>query len=246
MSRRLILLLAALVAASLACTVTLPIPSSFERITPSGDIVTLTPDLADFDKIQASYAFDVQVVQGDAFSVTIRMDDNLTEYLDARVDGTTLLLGLDPSIGFNFGAATLEAEVTMPELRGAEASGASKVRLTGFDSTEDLRLEASGASSILGDIAAGDIDIDVSGASTVSLSGDGDALSLFVSGASTASLGELAVTDAHVEVSGASRATVNPSGTLDAEASGASVVTYRGNPTMGTIDVSGASKVESE
>lgn len=246
MSKRALILLTAILAASLACTVTLPFPSSFEGITGSGEVVTVTPDLADFDQIEASYAFDVEVVEGRTFSVTIRIDDNLTEYLDARVDGSTLILGLDPSIGFNFGATTLEAEVTMPALRGVEASGASKVRLTGFESSDDLRLTASGASTILGEISAGDFDMDLSGASSVTLAGSGDTLSLLVSGASSADLGDLEVNDVRAELSGASHATVSPSGTLDAEASGASVLTYRGTPTLGTIDVSGASRVESE
>jgi hypothetical protein len=46
--------------------------------------------------------------------------------------------------------------------------------------------------------------------------------------------------------SGASTATVNASGTLDAEASGASHVRYLGSPTLGNVEVSGASSVERE
>ena len=46
-----------------------------------------------------------------------------------------------------------------------------------------------------------------------------------------------------VEASGASTAIVNVSGRLDAEASGASKVEYLGEPTLGNIDESGASRV---
>ena len=54
------------------------------------------------------------------------------------------------------------------------------------------------------------------------------------------------VVDANVEMSGGGRATVNPSGRLDVNASGGSHVYYVGNPTLGDIDTSGGSSVERE
>ncbi len=53
----------------------------------------------------------------------------------------------------------------------------------------------------------------------------------------------MCVQDAAVNASGASNVTVNLSGRLDADASGASNVFYLGQPTMGTIDTSGGSDV---
>ena len=83
----------------------------------------------------------------------------------------------------------------------------------------------------------------MSGASTVRLNGRGGNSNIVVSGASTADLEDFALEDAQVEVSGASTAIVNVSGRLDAEATGASKVEYQGEPTLGKIDESGASRV---
>ena len=83
----------------------------------------------------------------------------------------------------------------------------------------------------------------MSGASTVRLNGRGGNSSIVVSGASTADLEDFALDDVNVEVSGASTAIVNVSGRLDAEATGASKVEYLGEPTLGKIDESGASRV---
>jgi hypothetical protein len=71
-------------------------------------------------------------------------------------------------------------------------------------------------------------------------------LTVDASGASTAELADFQVTDAAVVVSGASTAIVNASGTLDAEASGASHVGYQGSPTLRNVEVSGASSVDPE
>ena len=64
-----------------------------------------------------------------------------------------------------------------------------------------------------------------------------------VSGASNLNLESFPVNDATVTVSGASHAVVNPSGTLNVDASGASSLQYIGNPNLGTINTSGASTV---
>jgi hypothetical protein len=210
----------------------------------SGNVVTEEFDLSGFDQVEVSSAFDVQISQADQFSVVVRVDDNVKQYLDVVKQGSTLRIGLKPISSSTVSAMTLEAEVTMPELTGLELSGASDVSVTGFKSAEALSVEVSGASSLRGDIEAGGVRFDVSGASDVKLSGAGGDLVMDVSGAGTADLADFQVGDASIEASGASSATVNVSGRLDAEASGASRIRYLGNPTLGRIESSGASTIE--
>jgi hypothetical protein len=62
-----------------------------------------------------------------------------------------------------------------------------------------------------------------------------------VSGASRLNLGDFKVNDADVTLSGASSGTVNTGGRLDANLSGASKLSYIGEPTVGDINTSGAS-----
>jgi hypothetical protein len=142
-----------------------------------------------------------------------------------------------------FTGATREAEVTLPELTGLDLSGACHGAITGFSSTKALDVDLSGASHLLGNIDAGDAWFDVSGASQVNLSGSARDVVIDASGASQVKLADFPVDDATVEASGASKVTVNPSGRLDADASGASRVHYLGDPTLGDIDTSGASDV---
>ena len=59
----------------------------------------------------------------------------------------------------------------------------------------------------------------------------------------TLGAGIFPVTNGDLSVSGASQATVNLDGTLDAMVSGASTVYYIGEPTMGDIHVSGESTI---
>jgi hypothetical protein len=225
----------------------------------SGVLRTEEYDFSDFTKVEVGGSFEVEIVQSDRFSVSIIADDNLFEYIQVSQQGSTLKIRVQPAVVFL--SATYRVEITMPELLGLELSGATRGAITGFESGEDLDIRVSGASSleldgivagdmafdisgasrVTGEITAGDVEYDISGASTVRLQGAAGDMKLDLSGASNAELDGLPVSDADVNLSGASRAAVNVDGILNIDLSGASKLVYVGNPTIGDVDISGAS-----
>lgn len=211
-------------------------------VTGSGNVVTREFDLSGFDQVGISAAFRGTITQGDAYRVVVRVDENLEQYLQVAIDGDRLDIGFTPNVVVNRG--TTEYEITMPALSGVVVSGAGIADLAGFQSSERFSAEASGASRIEGDVSSGDANLVASGASTIRLSGSGGKLQANASGASTIDVEQFMVTDANVEASGASRINVNASGSLDAEASGASTVQYAGNPALGNINESGGSTIQ--
>jgi len=215
-------------------------------ITGSGVIVTREETITGFDRVDVSHGFQVDLRQGDTFSVIIRVDDNVVEHLEIAKKGDTLRIGLKRNRSYTLNNTTLEAEVTTPELTGLELSGGSHATITSFTSTADFNADLSGGSHLRGDIEAGDVTFDLSGGSHMTLSGSAQDLKLDASGGGQIDLSGFSVFDANVDLSGGARATVNPSGTLDVDASGGSHVTYVGNPTLGKIDTSGGSSVERE
>lgn len=237
----------------------------FQTITALGRTVTQEMEITDFDRLQVSHAFDVTVRQGESYRVVIEVDEAALPHLQVDRQGNTLRIGIEPGWRIFSGRTTLRAEVTMPALAGLTASGASRVNLSGFDSAAALEIRASGASRVSGEIDAGDatigasgaseidlsgayqdLTVEASGASNVTLDGAGQNLRANASGGSEIDLSNLPVADARVEASGASTVRVQPSGTLDVEASGASNVYYSGNPMMGNISTSGASSVRAD
>lgn len=227
-----------LFAFQLACAVSLP-----SSKTGSGNIVTIEEAFSDFDALDISHAFKVEVVQGDTYRVVLHVDDTFVEDLEIVQQGAVLRIGLKPEFRGGITNATLEAEVTMPELSDIEVSGASQAEVRGFASNAYFAGDVSGASVLRGEIEAGDTRLDVSGASSAELSGHGDSLTVDASGGSSVDLADYPVSDALIDASGASSVTVYVSGTLNASASGASSVKYLGDPTLGSIDISGASNV---
>ena len=233
-----VLILSMLVICSQACGI--------GGITGSGNLVTRDEAVADFDSLDISFGFNVDVQQGSDFSVVIRVNDNVLDRVQVVKQGSTLRIGLERSLTFNIRNVTLEADVTMPKLTGLELSGGSHVDLSGFSSAENLSTDLSGGSHLQGAMDAGDVSFEVSGGSHVTLSGSAGNLTVDASGGSHVKLGGMAVADATVDASGGSHVTVNSSGELDAAASGGSHVSYLGSPTLGTIDADNASSIQRE
>ena len=213
-------------------------------LTGSGNVVTQEEPLSGFDKVDISHSFEVDISQGESFSVIIRVDDNLVEHLQVVKQGSTLKIGLKPNSP-DIRSATLQAEITMPELTRLDMSGSSHATIIGFKSAQALVVDASGASHLQGDIEADTVSFNLGGSSEVILTGSAQNLIMEeASGSSDVDLTDFPVVDASVKAGGKSQVTVNVSGRLDIDASNGANVYYLGDPTLGTIDTSGSATVE--
>jgi len=220
----------------------------------SGNLETEEYAFTDFTEVEISDAFEFEIEQSSSYSINVTADDNVIDYVQVSQDGQTLRIGLrtglrigsvtlriGPGIFPLPGSVTLRASVTLPQLHALTASGASQGTVSDFSSTDDLDITVSGASKVTGDITAGNVEFRMSGASIIQLEGSADDIDAGVSGASHLNLDDFVVNNADLNLSGASTGTVNLSGRLDANLSGASRLWYIGEPTMGDINTSGAS-----
>jgi hypothetical protein len=229
----------------------------------SGNVETITEDFIGFNRLEASHSFQVTITQGDEYSVVINVDEEFVEYLDITKRGNTLDIDLKDEFNYRMLNGVLEASITMPELVLVRLSGASDAMIDGFDSNVRFEADVSGASSLTGNMGAGDIilnlsgasdlsgkytvdnvDISASGSSRIQLNGSGRDVAVDASGNSNVNLEEFISEDATVDVSGASEVVLNAGGTVDVSASGASEVYQTGDGEFGDVSTSGASEVE--
>jgi len=227
----------------------------------SANVVTREFDFDDFTRLHVGSAFEVEVDKADSYGVAITANENLFDYLELFQEGETLTIKLKP--WHSFINTTRKASIALPDLRGLSLSGATRGKVEGFSSSHRLDLDLSGASDLdIDDLKAGDTTVDVSGASTakgsitmakgrfdvsgastLELKGFASEASIELSGASNAGLADFSVVDATVDLSGASRATINVSDNLECDLSGASRLNYVGNPALSHVEVSGASTI---
>jgi hypothetical protein len=134
----------AILLTTMACSVSIP---SFSGLRGSRNVISIEQDVSDFHNLVVSQAFEVTIRQGDTPSIAIRIDDNFQQYLRVEQEGDTVSIGLDPEIGFNFGSATLEADITVPSLSSVQLNGASQATLVDFVVDGDIGLEAGASRS---------------------------------------------------------------------------------------------------
>ncbi|MFC1903922.1 GIN domain-containing protein [Chloroflexota bacterium] len=252
-----------LIIVGLLTTATGCIPGVGPTVTGSGKLAAWDFDYRDFTKIEAGYAFSIDVAKADSYLVRITVDDNLYEYLDISKQGDTLHIGLKPNYNYNYSNITRKATINLPDLEKLELSGASKAKVNSFSSSHAMDFDLSGASNadisimkagntnfnlsgaskVSGNIEMGNGKFDLSGASSLELEGSAKDVDIQASGASHVELADFSVMDADINLSGASDTIVNANGRLDGDLSGASRLIYMGNPTLGSISASGGSTI---
>jgi hypothetical protein len=220
-----------------------------------------------FKRIHVQFAMEFEIVQADAYSITVSGSDVLVNNIDVYLEGDRLVLGYDLNVLSFFTApfTRAHARIALPELRELKITGAAHGSVRGFNTPNDfdlrvmgasrldisemsagnLKWELSGASHIKGEIkAAGDMDIHIAGASRIDVKGSANDLDLEASGASHLEFEDFAVRNAKIRLTGASRSTVNLDGKLDVTLEGASSLEYMGKATLGEIKVTGASTLK--
>jgi Putative auto-transporter adhesin, head GIN domain len=207
----------------------------------SGRLTTRTIDLSGVTSVVAEANFVVHLRMGRPAQATVTMDDNLVDRVAATVTGGQLRLGIKP--GMSVRNAALSADVTVGQLDQLATAGASRVMLDPTLTSPALQLNIAGTSAITGPVMVGRAQATVSGASTLALSGTVAQLRFSAAGASQLPLVDLTVRDLDATLSGASQATVTVTDTLAAEAAGASVLRYRGNPSVTSSQTSGMSSI---
>jgi hypothetical protein len=234
-----------------------------DRFADEGNRISKLYDETGFKNIEIGSAFQLDVIPMDTYSVNITAGSKFLDKLDVHLRGDTLVIRVT-GWTFTFNESP-RAVITMPELTGLDISGATSAAALGFSTTKPfdlklsgasncnvdlvtgaLRAQASGASRIEGSITATATDLELSGASSCNIDGHGGDIKLEVSGASRAELRDYPVGNVDADLSGASTAYVDTNGRLDATISGASRLTYAGDPTIGSIDTSGGSSIRSE
>lgn len=205
---------------------------------------TRTFSVRDFDRLDIGSALQINVRQGSSFAVSASGRKSDIDDLEATVTGGKLRVRYRDT-RWNNNRKGAKIEITMPQLRGIDFSGASRSTVSGFRNQGNLDVEISGASTSTVEIDATRLNLDLSGASNVTLTGKAETLAGEVSGATSLKAADLKLKDASLEVSGASSVRVNVTGKLNVDASGASSVRYRGDAAVRS-NTSGASSVKSE
>ncbi len=194
--------------------------NNFTGVKGSGTSKTEQRNVTGFREIEAGGAVNLEVDAQKDFGVTVEADDNLLEYIKTEVSGDTLKIYSEGKIS---PTTKLNVKISMPAIEGLDISGASDAKIMNVKA-DSLKLKASGASEII-------------------INGEAKELKADASGASEINAENLRAENADVDASGASSANVLATNELNVEASGASKISYTGEPKNIKQNASGASSI---
>lgn len=189
--------------------------------------------LSGVERVLARGALGVQVTRGDAFGLTVRIDENLLERVVTSVSAGTLVVEIASG---NLGEHVEGPHVivSLPSLLDAELIGSGSLSAEGFseDETVSVELVGSGAVSWSGD--ASDVEALLSGSGTLMLAGSTSDLALRLEGTGKLDARELTASGASIELEGEGNISATVDGRVDARASGGGSVELYGDVIEGT------------
>jgi hypothetical protein len=212
----------------------------------SGNIITETRQVSDFNKVQLDGAGTLTIIKGVSESLQIEADDNVLPELTSDVTGNTLVLGIEENWWQKAIIPTqgIEYVLTVTGLSNITINGAADLYLDGFE-TDSLTIEINGAGNItVSDLAANAFEFEINGTANSDLSGEVDDLSIMVNGMGNVQAGDLQTSTADIEINGLGNGTIWVTDSLSVSISGGGSLSYYGFPTV-SQDISGAGDITS-
>jgi hypothetical protein len=214
-------------------------------IHPTGDEYEQTHTVSDINAMDLWGAGELTLENGNRDELVIIAQEKVHQNLEVYVRNNTLHVGPKKGVHFRLsGNQKIQYILIRDNIEKIELSGATTLIAPDY-SVGRMAIDASGASELDIQLNTGTLTLDGSGATDGYISGTADDFYVDISGASDINAIDFKVKTATIEVSGASTMRVNVSDLLDVSASGASDVTYLGQPRV-RINTSGASNVNAE
>jgi hypothetical protein len=133
--------------------------------------------------------------------------------------------------------------ITMPTLEKLELAGAVRADVAGFQNQSKFEVDQAGASHLrlVGDYQT--LDLDLAGACRTTVKGRVESLNVDGAGACELAAAGLTARSADIDLAGMSKARLRVEESLRADAVGASVIEYTGNPNSVKVSDVGASRI---
>ena len=133
-----------------------------------GEVVSKTLDLKDFDQIVINGHADVDFTQTSGYEVTVKTQENIFEWLDYKVDGTTLII--ETKDHREIRATEYDIVIQAPELKKLTVNGASDFSIDALRMDGDLDVQVNGAGDLdFNRITCNSFTVEVNGAADANL-----------------------------------------------------------------------------
>ncbi|MCK9618266.1 MAG: DUF2807 domain-containing protein [Lentimicrobiaceae bacterium] len=196
-------------------------------ITGNGNVVKQTRLVTSFHDLKVSGEIDVELIQGKEIKLQVEADENLIEFIRTEVKDGTLCIYSDKSIK---NAKKMMVYCTFQNLDAITASGGCDIISKQKLNFSSLQTDLSGGCDVKITCNVSKLYCKLSGGCDMVLSGEAENCTFTASGGCDIKASGLRIKNCTVDASGGSDVSVYATGELTIKASGASDITYSGNP----------------
>ncbi len=208
----------------------------------TGNKVVITQDrpVTPFHALKVSGGIDVELSQGNELKLQVEADENIIASIRTEVKEGVLNIYREGNI---WNAKTMKIHLTFQQVDAITASGGCYIVSKQKLNFSRLKMDLSGGCDIRLDCNAGNLVCTQSGGCDAILSGKAENGTFNVSGGCDVKASEFYLKNCTIDASGGSDVSVNVTGELTMEASGASDITYFGKPSKILQRAYGASDI---
>ncbi len=218
--------------------------AQYRRVKGNGNVIEITRNVSNFDKIYVSGSFDVNLVNGKEGLINIKAEENLVGLIETKVEGGTLKIKWRKNTSVST-RRNIYITVSIRDIDEIKLTGASDITSGMVIKGDQFRVGVSGSGNIDIKIDTGSLTAVVSGSGDLDLEGKSDFFKASVSGSGDIDARDLISKKVDARVTGSGGMNINVKEKLTARVSGSGDIKYKGNPALEDINVSGSGEVSS-
>jgi hypothetical protein len=202
------------------------------RVSGSGHIIEDPRPITGFMAVRTSAPLDIRLKASDRESVTVRIDDNLTQFIETKVvpgEVPALEISVTPDVSFR----TQKHPVVLVEYKAINelvVRGPGDIRADRLKG-DQLAVSISGSGDVrIDQMDVNTLGVSINGSGDFRAAGRADQQGYRITGSGDVESGDLAGRIVKVSIAGSGDVAVNASEELEATVSGSGDVSYRGSP----------------
>lgn len=212
-------------------------------IVPSQNITSEYLDISGYAAVEVNDAFELEINYTDSEQpIEVLANENLHQYIEIVKTSEGLIIGIQNDISIS-GNVKLKVILNTGYLTGYTANDASLISLKDILLENDVSVYLTGASQLNGNMVTESLSVNIQDASLIELSGETGDLSLTASDASRMGGFNFSCTNLLSNMSDASEADLTVNGKINITASDASVLRYKGDASIESQNLTGASTI---
>lgn len=212
---------------------------SSKKVKGSGNVITVSRRVADFDRIHLKGAGRVFLTRGEMPSLEIKTDDNIVPIIKTKVSEGKLVIS---HRNYNPRPTTLQYFITVNNLKGIAVSGSADITGDSRLVSDSFSVDINGSGDVRLELEVGRLESEISGSGSMRFSGTTDLLDASISGAGNIRAFDLQAKNVSLKITGSGKCEVNASETLNVKITGSGDVSYKGAPQI-SKKVTGSGKI---